>query len=187
MLDADVEWLSLKDFPDTPEVIEDGRTFAENARKKALEYAKATGLWTIADDSGLVIDALGGKPGVKSARFSGEITAGESRGVIDHRNIAKVLRLMQAVPKEKRTCRFICSLCLASPEKILAETQGVLEGVVAEKESGTNGFGYDPIFFVPHLNKTVAQLTADEKNAVSHRGQAIGSLKPVLQKLLAGS
>ena len=95
--------------------------------------------------------------------------------------------LMQAVPKEKRTCRFICSLCLAGPGKILAETQGVLEGVVAEKESGTNGFGYDPIFFVPHLNKTVAQLTADEKNAISHRGQAIGSLKPILQKLLAGS
>jgi len=147
-------------------------------------YAKATRLWTIADDSGLVVDALGGEPGVKSARFSGEKPKGSDRTLIDHRNIAKVLKLLEGIPKEKRTARFVCHLCLASPDKILAETQGTLEGLITEREIGENGFGYDPIFFVPHLNKTVGQLTAEEKNAISHRGNAIRKLKPLLDQLL---
>jgi XTP/dITP diphosphohydrolase len=184
MLDTNIEWISLSDFADIGEVKEDGSTFAENARKKATGYAKATGLWTIADDSGLVVDALGGEPGVKSARFSGEKPEGENRTLIDHRNIAKVLKLLQGVPKEKRTARFVCCLCLASPDKILIETQGTLEGLITEKEIGENGFGYDPIFFVTHLNKTVGQLTAEEKNAISHRGNAIRKLKPLLEQLL---
>ena len=181
MLDADVQWVSLKDFPDTHEVKEDGATFAENARKKALGYAKQTGLWTIADDSGLVVDALGGAPGVKSARFSGEKEP--NRKLLDHKNMAKVLKLLEDVPKEKRKARFVCCLCLASPEKVLIETEGRLEGFIAEKEIGENGFGYDPIFFVPHLNKTVAQLTREEKNVISHRGNAIRKLKPLLKEL----
>jgi len=186
MLDADILLLSLGDFSSIVEIKEDGITFAENARKKAAGYAQSTGLWTIADDSGLVVDALGGAPSVKSARFSGEKLKGENRTLIDHRNIAKVLKLLKDVPKEKRTAKFVCSLCLASPERILIETEGTLEGLITDREIGENGFGYDPIFFVPHLNKTVAQLTREEKNAISHRGNAIRKLKPTLDKLLGG-
>jgi XTP/dITP diphosphohydrolase len=213
MLEFDVEWVGLADFPNINEVKEDGKTFAENARKKALGYAKATGLWTIADDSGLIIDALGGKPGVKSARFSG--AKDKDRTLLDHKNMAKVLKLLEGVPKEKRTARFVCCLCLAcpacpakpcrlgrsgepacteqrrsvegaSPEKVLIETEGKLEGFIAVQKMGANGFGYDPIFFVPHLNKTVAQLTTEEKNAISHRGNALRKLKPLLTELLRG-
>ncbi len=182
MLGGEIEWVGLAEFPDVVGVKEDGQTFAENARKKATGYARQTNLWTIADDSGLVVDALGGKPGVKSARFSGE--KDEDRGLLDHKNMAKVLGLMEAVPAEKRTCRFVCRLCLASPEKILIETEGTLEGIIAEKAIGENGFGYDPIFFVPSLNKTVAQLSREGKNAISHRGNAIRRLKPLLDELL---
>ena len=184
MLDFDVEFLNLSDFPKIEEIKEDGQTFIENARKKAIGYAKATNLWTIADDSGLVVDALSGEPGVKSARFSGEKSINDDGTLIDHRNIAKVLELLKGVPKGKRTARFFCCLCLASPEQILIETEGTLKGLITNKEIGKNGFGYDPIFFVPHLNKTVAQLTAEEKNAISHRGNAIRKLKPLLEKLL---
>jgi len=182
MLDANVEWLSLSDFPDTKPVEEDGVTFAENARKKALGYARQTGLWTIADDSGLVVDALDGEPGVKSARFSGEKS--DDRSLLDHKNMARVLELLKDVPTEQRAARFVCHLCLAGTEKILIETEGALEGLIAEKEIGHNGFGYDPIFFLPNLKKTVAQLTRDEKNAISHRGNAIRRLKPLLEALL---
>ena len=185
MLDLDVDWLTLADFPDIPEVKEDGATFIENARKKATSYARATGLWTIADDSGLVIDALDGAPGIESARFSGE--KDEDRTLIDHKNIAKVLKLLKDLSTEKRTARFVCSLCLASHDQILIETQGTLEGLITDKEIGNNGFGYDPIFFVPHLKKTVAQLTREEKNAISHRGSAIRKLKPLLAKFLKSS
>ena len=182
MLGGDINWLSLADFEDINEIEEDGATFAENAHKKATGYAKATGLWTIADDSGLVIDALNGAPGVKSARFSGEKDA--NRTLLDHKNMAKVLKLLESVPKGERKARFVCCLCLASPEEILIQTDGKLEGFIAEKEIGENGFGYDPIFFVPSLNKTVAQLTTKEKNEISHRGNAIRKLKPLLKKLL---
>jgi XTP/dITP diphosphohydrolase len=182
MLDLDVEWVGLADFPNINEIKEDSETFSENARKKAVGYAKQTGLWTIADDSGLVVDALGGEPGVKSARFSG--AKEKDRKLLDHKNMQKILKLLEGVPKEKRKARFVCCLCLASPEKILIEAQGKLEGFIAEKEMGTNGFGYDPIFFVPKLNKTVAQLPREEKNAISHRGNAIRKLKPLLEELL---
>jgi XTP/dITP diphosphohydrolase len=182
MLGADVQWVSLNDFKDIIEIKEDGKTFAENARKKAVGYAKQAGLWTLADDSGLMIDALGGQPGVKSARFSGENE--KNRKLLDHKNMAKVLKLLQGVPKENRTAKFVCCLCLASPEKVLIETEGILEGFIAKKEIGENGFGYDPIFFVPRPNKTVAQLSAEEKNAISHRGNAIRKLKPLLGNIL---
>jgi XTP/dITP diphosphohydrolase len=184
MLDTDVQWLGLADIPPVAEIVEDGTTFAENACKKAAGYAKATGLWTLADDSGLVIDALGGAPGVKSARFSGEKPKCADRTLIDHRNIAKALQLLKGVPEERRTARFVCRLCLASPEQILIETEGILEGFITDREIGQNGFGYDPIFFVPHLKKTVAQLSSEEKNAISHRGNAIRKLIPLLDELL---
>jgi XTP/dITP diphosphohydrolase len=186
MLDADVQWVSLAEFPDVGEVVEDGATFAENARKKAVEYAQATGLWTIADDSGLVIDALDGEPGVKSARYSGEKQPAAERTLLDHRNMAKVLKLMKDVRQDQRTARFVCRLCLAGPEKVLLETEGTVEGLITTEEIGENGFGYDPIFFVPQLGKTVAQLGAEEKNSISHRGNAIRKLKPLLDGLLSG-
>ena len=182
MLDFDVDWKSLADFSHTKEVEEDGETFVENARKKALGYAEQTGLWTLADDSGLVIDALDGAPGVKSARFSGENE--KSKTFLDHKNMAKVLTLLKDVPDEKRTARFVCCLCLASPDKILLETQGKIEGMIIHEEKGSKGFGYDPIFFIPQLKKTVAQLESEEKNKISHRGQAVRNLKPLLYKLL---
>lgn len=211
MLGDGVNWLGLGDVGGIDEIAEDGATFAENARKKALGYARACGLWTIADDSGLVIDALGGAPGVKSARFSGDKWHGlpargrhhgqslsrscrgngratdADRTLIDHRNIARVLQLLAGVPREKRTARFVCRLCLASPQEVLIETEGVLEGIITDRQIGENGFGYDPIMFVPHLNKTVAQLTSDEKNAISHRGNAIRKLTPLLLELLRDS
>lgn len=184
MLDADVKWRSLSEFDDLEEVKETGKTFAANARKKARGYARQTGLWTIADDSGLVVDALDGKPGVKSARFSGKKPPKGKRKLLDTKNMEKVLRLMEGVPTRKRTCRFECSLCLASPEKVLLETEGALEGLVADKQTGLNGFGYDPIFFVPQLGKTVAQLKQEQKNEISHRADAIKKMTPKLQELL---
>jgi XTP/dITP diphosphohydrolase len=187
MLDADVEWASLAEFQGVGEVIEDGATFAENARKKAVEYARVTGLCTIADDSGLMIDALDGEPGVRSARYSGDKPESEKRTRLDHRNMAKVLELMKDMPQQQRTARFMCRLCMASPEKVLIETEGTLEGLITTEEIGENGFGYDPIFFVPELGKTVAQLAAHEKNSISHRGNAIRKLKPLLDELLRGS
>lgn len=185
MLDLDLNWFTLTDFPNIPEVKEDGATFKENARKKAIGYAKATGLRTIADDSGLVIDALGGAPGIESARFSGEKE--KDRTLIDHKNIAKALKLLKGVPTEQRTAEFVCSLCLAEPDQILIETQGTLKGLITEQEIGQNGFGYDPIFFIPHLKKTVAQLTPEQKNTISHRGNAIRKLKPLLMQILKTS
>ena len=182
MLGGEIKWVGLADFPDVGEIAEDGESFAENAQKKALGYAKATGLWTIADDSGLVVDALNGEPGVRSARYSGEKE--KDRRLLDHKNMTKVLELLEGVPREKRTARFVCHLCLASPEEVLIEAEGKLEGIINDREVGENGFGYDPIFFVPHLNKTVAQLSREEKNAISHRGSAIRKLKPLLEELL---
>ncbi|HYW81422.1 MAG TPA: RdgB/HAM1 family non-canonical purine NTP pyrophosphatase [Thermoguttaceae bacterium] len=196
MLGDAVQWASLADFPNVSEVVEDGATFAENARKKATEYAQATGLWTLADDSGLVVDALDGAPGVKSARFSGEVPPGTDRKVTDRRNIAKLLELLKDVPAEKRTARFVCHLCLATPHvaqppsgapQVLIETSGKVEGRIIDEPAGTNGFGYDPVFFVPELGKTVAQLPDEQKNAISHRGNAIANFKPLLAELLAHS
>ncbi len=184
MLADDIEWKSLADLPGIEEVKEDGATFAENARKKAMGYARATGLWTLADDSGLVVDALGGAPGVNSARFSGERAKGEDRKVVDRRNMEKLLSLLREVPTEKRTARFVCCLCLASSEKVLVETQGTVEGFITGEPAGTGGFGYDPVFLVPQLGKTVAQLGDQEKNAISHRGNAMRKLKPLLDELL---
>ena len=184
MLGGGAEWVSLSDFSGIGEIKEDGASFTENAGKKAAGYAKATGLWTIADDSGLVVDALGGEPGVRSARFSGAKEA--DRKLLDHKNMEKVLELLEGVPTEKRTARFVCCLCLASDKEILIETEGTLEGHITEKKRGENGFGYDPIFFVPELGKTVAQLSREEKNKISHRGNAIRKLKPLLKRLLEG-
>ncbi|MHC5191620.1 MAG: RdgB/HAM1 family non-canonical purine NTP pyrophosphatase [Planctomycetota bacterium] len=155
-----------------------------NARKKALGYAKATGLWTIADDSGLVIDALGGKPGVYSARYAADECPDSNRKAIDIANYKKVLAELKDTPDAKRTARFMCRICLATPEKVLLETEGTVEGVINHAPLGENGFGYDPIFLIPKLNKTAAQLDNQQKNRISHRGNAIRELKPLLDDLL---
>ncbi len=181
--DVDVQWLTLADFPDVPDVPEDGRTFAENARQKALGYAEATGCWTLADDSGLVVDALDGAPGIHSARFSGPAPDPARRQLLDHRNMAKVLQLMQDVPDHRRTARFVCNICLASPSEVLAETAGTLEGRIARQEHGDHGFGYDPIFLLSD-NRTVAQLPPNEKNTISHRAAAMRKMSPLIHSLL---
>jgi XTP/dITP diphosphohydrolase len=194
---TDIQWLSLNEFTNIPEVVEDGTTFARNAQKKALGYAKATGLWTLADDSGLAIDALDGRPGVLSARFAadeysppaeGKYPEGgrghKDRKELDKANYRKVLRLLKNVPPPHRTARFACHLCLADEKQILLETTGTVEGVITESPVGENGFGYDPIFYIPSLGKTAAQLPNHEKNKISHRGSALRKLKPLLENLL---
>lgn len=183
LLSQDIQWLSLADVASMPAVEEDGRTFAENARKKASEYARLSGLWTLSDDSGLVVDALDGAPGVFSARYSG--TTGD-RAQVDRANSEKVLAGLQGLPEDRRSARFVCCLCLADPRHILAETTGTLEGRIHDSPVGDSGFGYDPIFFIPELQKTAAQLTAEQKNAISHRGNALRALRPTLQRLLSG-
>lgn len=179
-----IEWLGLKDFPCISEVVEDGDTFADNARKKALAYAQATGLWTLADDSGLVIDALNGAPGVYSARYASDECRCSNRKAMDVANWKKILRQLKDVPDDKRAARFVCHLCLASPQKILIEATGTIEGVINHCPVGENGFGYDPIFFISSMDKTAAQLENHEKNEISHRGNAIRKFKPLLENLL---
>ncbi|MCI0500021.1 MAG: RdgB/HAM1 family non-canonical purine NTP pyrophosphatase [Planctomycetales bacterium] len=179
-----IEWVSLRNFSRIPEVVEDGNTFAENARKKALSYAKASGLWTLADDSGLIIDALNGQPGVLSARFAADEYPGTDRKTLDKANYQKVLRMLKDVPDSQRTARFICHLCLADEKQILLEATGTVEGVIIDQPRGKNGFGYDPIFYIPLLNKTAAQMENHAKNRISHRGNAIRKLKPLLDALL---
>ncbi|HDS83958.1 MAG TPA: RdgB/HAM1 family non-canonical purine NTP pyrophosphatase [Phycisphaerales bacterium] len=179
-----IQWVSLGDFPEATEVVEDGATFAQNARKKALGYAEQTGLWTLADDSGLAIDALDGAPGVRSARFAADEAASTDRKAIDRANYEKVLRLMDAVPDARRTARFVCHVALAQPGNILLEAAGCIDGVIGREPKGENGFGYDPVFYIPSLGKTAAELDSRTKNRISHRGRAIALLKPRLYDLL---
>jgi XTP/dITP diphosphohydrolase len=150
------------------EIIEDQPDFAGNARKKAQEFLKATGLPSLADDSGLCIDALGGEPGVYSARWE----------ETDSRRIAKALRKLEGVIDLQRTARFVCALCLAMPDSRLIEVQRRCEGVITRAPRGTNGFGYDPVFQVAGLSRTMAELSLDEKSAHSHRGAAFRELHP---------
>ena len=174
----DVEWLTLDDFKGLPDVEEDTPTFEANAAKKALENARATGLWTLADDSGLEVDALGGLPGVISARFAGPQQD-------DAANNAKLIAELRDVPQERRTARFRCALALAGPEGILASAEGVVEGRIIDQPRGQNGFGYDPHFLIPALGRTTAELDPEHKNRISHRGQALRALHPKLAALLA--
>lgn len=165
----DYEVKTLLDFPDAPDIEETGETFEENALLKAKGISEYFGKTVIADDSGLVIDALDGRPGVYSARY-----AGEHKNDAD--NIKKVLEELQNVPSEKRTARFQCTLCLVSEGRNPIFFNGTCEGTILTEPRGTNGFGYDPIFYVPELGKTMAELTSEEKNKISHRGNAIRKL-----------
>ena len=175
----------LSEFDGVGEIDETGDSFVENARQKAVHYSRALGCRALGDDSGLVVDALGGEPGIYSARYSGiEGVSGSER---DAANIRKVLSGLEGVEEAKRTGRFCCCLCLCrSGGEVEVEVEGVLEGLITTEIKGQEGFGYDPIFYLPDLGKTVAQLSSGEKNAISHRGEAVRRLIESLKTGLTG-
>jgi XTP/dITP diphosphohydrolase len=157
-----------------PEPDEDQDTFSGNARLKAIAYARATGLSCLAEDSGLEVDALGGAPGVHSARYARSAGTRDER---DRANNEKLLGALAGVPPDRRTARFVCAMCLASPEgHVLVETAGTYEGVIAEAPRGSGGFGYDPLLYLPDTGRTSAELTEREKAERSHRGKAARQL-----------
>jgi len=162
-----LEILTLTDFPGSPEPEETGDTYAENAKIKADSAAAFTGEWSLADDAGLEIDALGGAPGVKSKRFEGEESS------FDHK-ISRVLEMLADVPDAGRGARFRCFVALASPGPVATTIfDAACEGMIAHSRSGAGGFGYDPIFYLPELGCTMADLTPEQKHAVSHRGKVL--------------
>ena len=162
------------------EVEETGTTFAENALLKARTYTQASGLLTLADDSGLEIDALGGQPGVRSARWPTADTPYPERFKL-------IFARLASVPPAERTARFRCVIALARPDGWQEVVEGVVEGIIADAPRGENGFGYDPIFFVPALGSTTAELSPEEKHRISHRGRAARAARDVLLRLNAGS
>ncbi len=161
----------------TREVEETGATMEENARLKASQYAELSGLWTWADDSGLEVDALGGAPGVYSARYAGE-------GATDADRYRKLLDALTGVPWDSRSARFRCAVALATPEGEMRVTEGVCEGVIAFGPAGENGFGYDPVFYMPERGATMAQLPSELKNQVSHRARASQKALLLLQGMV---
>ncbi|MGE3275211.1 MAG: non-canonical purine NTP pyrophosphatase [Vicinamibacterales bacterium] len=165
LADTPITLVTLKDLPPIPEPEETGATFWENARLKALAYGAASGLLTIAEDSGLVIDAMGGEPGVRSARFLGE-------GVSYADRFAEIYRRLAAVPPERRTARFVTALAVADGRNLRFETEATVEGRIADRPSGEGGFGYDPIFLYPPFGTTTAALSPSDKAAISHRARA---------------
>ena len=168
-----IEIAGLPNFASLPLVVEDGQTFEENARKKAEEYsAYVPGEIVLADDSGLEIDALNGAPGVHSARYAADQPHLADENTDDEANNARVLRELRRVPTEKRTGRFVCVLAAARDGETLATFRGTAEGVILDAPRGTNGFGYDPLFHFPQIQKTFAELSAEEKANYSHRGAA---------------
>ena len=169
-------WHALDEFPDVPDAIENGSSFAENARLKALHYAAATGLCTLADDSGLEVDALGGAPGVHSARY-----AGSPRD--DAANNRKLIRALADVPGQRRTARFRCALAFARNGEVVLEAEGRVAGLVCDEPRGENGFGYDPHFLIPDLGRTAAEMSPEQKNARSHRGQALRAMLTQIETL----
>jgi len=161
-----------------PPIAETGETFAENARIKAVSLAQATGLPSLADDSGLCVDALDGAPGLHSARWAGAATSDADR-------TALLLERLGDLPRAERTARFVCAVAVALPDGRMFVEQGVCEGVITDAPHGANGFGYDPVFLIPRLGRTFAELRADEKHEISHRAQALRLLVPTLLRILA--
>jgi XTP/dITP diphosphohydrolase len=168
------EFASLADFPGLPEVVEDGDTFLANARKKAHPAAKETGLPTLGEDSGLEVDALGGAPGIYSARYAGEDAA-------DGDNSRKLLEEMRDVPAGKRGARYRCVAVLAWPDGREVTADGSCEGEIAREPRGDGGFGYDPVFLLGD-GRMMAELTPEEKDAISHRGRALRKLRTLLEE-----
>lgn len=170
------EVVTMFDVAPDMEIEETGTTFEENAILKAETLSRALGQLVIADDSGLAVDALEGEPGVYSARYAGDHN--------DEANIEKVLENLQGVPVEERTARFCCALAIAGPNLDTYTVFGTCEGVILTEKRGSNGFGYDPIFYVPELDRAMAELSPEEKGAISHRGNAIRKLAEELPKLI---
>lgn len=165
-----VEVTSLENLPEPIDVAETGHTFRENAKLKAEEICRRTNMITIADDSGLVVDALNGRPGIYSARY-----AGPQKN--DHDNLQKVLNELAGITKQQRTARFVCVLAVSIPTQETRYVEGEYDGLILEKPVGENGFGYDPIFFITDAEKTLAQMSQEEKNKISHRANAIRKLE----------
>ena len=178
LADLPLELVTLDQVGIHDDVEETGETFAENARAKAVEYARRSHLLTLADDSGLQVDALGGEPGVRSKRYAGENKS-------DPERVAFLLDKLRHVPREKRTARFRCVIVIAAPGGEEYECDGACEGLIEFAPRGTNGFGYDPVFLFPERGMTMAELSSDEKNRVSHRGRAAEKARKTLERLIA--
>lgn len=176
----DITILTLDDFPEAPEVVEDGDTCDANAMKKAVEIARFTGLTAVADDTGLEVDALGGRPGAFAARYAGEHATYED-------NCRKLLQELQGVPASRRSGRFVTVAAIATPDGARMSAKGVLEGMIAEQPAGSHGFGYDPIFVLPEYGQTLAQLSPELKNHISHRARAFNQARTLLQGMMAES
>jgi len=174
---------TLADFPECPDVSEDGDTFEANAAKKATAVAACTGLPALADDSGLEVDALGGRPGVFSARYAADRT--DPARPTDPDNYRKLLEEMAAVPWEQRRARFVCCMVVAFPGGKTALAQGTCEGIINFEPRGEGGFGYDPVFWLPQYQKTMAEVGLVIKNQISHRAQALKQLKATLAQILS--
>jgi XTP/dITP diphosphohydrolase len=171
--------VTVDTFPDAPDVIEDAETFAGNARKKASETARALGQWVLADDSGLAVDALGGDPGVLSARYAGE--HGD-----DEANNRKLIAALADLPDARRGAAFVCALALADPSgAVRLESAGACRGRITRGPIGPNGFGYDPLFLIPELHKTFGELSTLVKHHLSHRARAFARLRPALDRMIA--
>src|SRR5262245_34580141 len=174
LADLHIHLRTMDEFPDVPDVVEDGDTCEANAIKKARAVSEATGLLAVADDTGLEVDALGGRPGVYAARYAGPQATYED-------NWRKLLGEMTAVPLSRRTARFVTVAALASPSQTVEVTTGRLEGLIAQKPAGARGFGYDPVFYVPEFGRTLAELSSEEKNRISHRAKAFAQVRDLLQ------
>ena len=168
---------TMDEFPDVPDVVEDGETCEANAVKKARAVAEATGLIAVADDTGLEVDALGGRPGVYAARYAGPQATYED-------NCRKLLKELAGVPRDRRTARFVTVAAVAEPSEKVQMTTGRLDGLITEAQAGEHGFGYDPVFYVPDLGKTLAELSSEEKNRISHRAKAFAQVRELLQNRL---
>lgn len=179
--DLDVRLLSLADFPELPDIPEEGATFAENAQFKAREVARLTGLPALADDSGLEVAALNGRPGVFSARYAQDRTA--PRPPTDEDNWRKLLDEMRHIPWERRQARFVCEIALALPDGRLFRAHGECRGAIALQPEGEQGFGYDPVFWLPEYGATMASVGLEVKNRISHRARALQVLRNILVAL----
>ncbi|MBR6209673.1 MAG: XTP/dITP diphosphatase [Clostridiales bacterium] len=167
------EAISMKQAGFNPDIVEDGTTFEENALKKAMAVHELSGEYVMADDSGLCIDALDGAPGIYSARFCGEDSTYEEK-------FRKIFEMLADVPEDKRTAKFVCAIAVVKPDGTSFTVRGECRGVLHEKPVGENGFGYDPIFYVPEFGMTTAQMDPEVKNSISHRGRA---LRAMVEKL----
>ena len=177
LADLGVPVLSMKEAGVSADIVEDGKTFEENAAIKAETIRDLTGAIVLADDSGLEIDYLGGEPGIYSARYMGEDTSYD----IKNQNL---LGRLEGVPDEKRTARFVCAICAALPDGRKLTTRGTIEGIIGHGISGENGFGYDPIFWLPEYGCSTAELSPEKKNELSHRGKALRAIKEQLREIL---